>query len=107
MATITQQERKVKDFRNISLLRFPVTLLFTGGLDLCALRRCVDWSGQRSRFVRHRRTDLSEWDGQNGFGVRYTPYERRAQRSRPHPVKSNGKPNIAYGSPVQYDCVGF
>ena len=25
-------------------------------LDLCALQRCVDWSGQRSRFVRLRRT---------------------------------------------------
>ncbi len=51
-------------------------------LGLCALQRCVDWSGQRSRFVRYRRTDQSEWDGQNGFSVRYTPYERRARRPR-------------------------
>ncbi len=72
-------------------------LLFTGWvvcvLDLCALQRCVDWSGQRGRFVRHRRTDLSEWGGQNGSAVRSTPYERRAQRSRAqaitHPMKSN------------------
>ncbi len=74
-----------------------MTLLFTGWVvcapDLCALQRCVDWSGQRSHSVRLGRTDLSEWDGQNGFGVQYIPYERRAQRSgvqtAVHPVKSN------------------
>ncbi len=74
-----------------------MTLLFTGWVvcapDLCALQRCVDWSGQRSHSVRPGRTDLSEWDGQNGFGVRYIPYERRAQRSRAQtatrPVNSN------------------
>ena len=65
---------------------FPGFVTFTGWvactLDLCVLQRCADWSGQRSRFIRHRRTYRSEWDGQNGFDVRYIPYERRAQRSR-------------------------
>ncbi len=49
MATITQQERKVKDFRNISLLRFPVTLLFTGAWTsvLCG----AVWTGADSGAV--------------------------------------------------------